>query len=75
MSDAFKSFRCQSGFSSPSCDETEIAADEQDPLAGDSDQSRDAANRHRGERKETGGALGVVGPVTGGSQATTTDVR
>ncbi|WP_305970544.1 MULTISPECIES: 5-formyltetrahydrofolate cyclo-ligase [unclassified Mameliella] len=50
MSDEFKSFRCQSGFSSPPCYAAEIAPDYFDPLAVDPDQERDVARWRQAQR-------------------------
>ncbi|MDD9730873.1 5-formyltetrahydrofolate cyclo-ligase [Mameliella sp. AT18] len=50
MSDEFKSFRCQSGFSSPPCYAAEIAPDYFDPLAVDPDQERDVARWRKAQR-------------------------
>ena len=75
MRDAFKSFRCQSGFSSPLRDATEIAADQYDPLAEDPERARDVAGRRGGERRNTGGAPGGDCSSRGGSRTTTTDTR
>lgn len=51
QSDAFDSFRCQSGFSSPPCYAAEIAPDYFDPLAVDPEQARDVARWRTSERK------------------------
>ncbi len=75
MSDDFKSFRCQSGFSSPSRDAAETAADQCDPLTAGPEQARDVAHRREGEKTETGDALGRARSATGGSRARTTDTR
>ena len=45
MSDEFKSYRCQSGFSSPPCYAAEVAPDYFDPLAVDPEQAREQAAR------------------------------
>ncbi|MBK5945749.1 5-formyltetrahydrofolate cyclo-ligase [Rhodobacter veldkampii DSM 11550] len=50
MSDDFKSFRCQSGFSSPPCYAAEIALEYFDPLAVDPEQARDVARWRKAER-------------------------
>lgn len=50
MSDDFKSFRCQSGFSSPPCYAAEIAPEYFDPLAVDPEQARDVARWRKAER-------------------------
>ena len=50
MSDDFKSFRCQSGFSSPPCYAAEVAPDYFDPLAVDPEQARDVARWRKAER-------------------------
>lgn len=50
MSDEFKSFRCQSSFSSPPCYAAEVAPDYFDPLAVDSEQARDLARWRKAER-------------------------
>lgn len=50
MSDDVKSFRCQSGFSSPPCYAAEIAPDYFDPLAVDPEQARDVARWRTAER-------------------------
>lgn len=50
MSDDDKSFRCQSGFSSPPCYASEIAPDYFDPLAVDPEQARDVARWRKSER-------------------------
>lgn len=50
MSDEFKSFRCQSGFSSPPCYAAEVAPDYFDPLAVDPEQARDVARWRKAER-------------------------
>ncbi|MFV0301147.1 MAG: 5-formyltetrahydrofolate cyclo-ligase [Paracoccus sp. (in: a-proteobacteria)] len=50
MSDDFKSFRCQGGFSSPPCYAAEIAPDYFDPLAVDPAQARDVARWRKAER-------------------------
>lgn len=50
MSDECKSFRCQSGFSSPPCYTAEVAPDYFDPLAVDPEQARDVARWRRAER-------------------------
>ena len=50
MSDEFKSFRCQSGFSSPPCYAAEVAPEYFDPLAVDPEQARDVARWRKAER-------------------------
>ena len=50
MSDEFKSFRCQSGFSSPPCYAAEVAPEYFDPLAVDPEQARDVAHWRKAER-------------------------
>ena len=50
MSDDFKSFRCQSGFSSPPCYAAEVAPEYFDPLAVDPEQARDVAHWRKAER-------------------------
>ena len=50
MSDDFKSFRCQSGFSSPPCYAAEVAPEYFDPLAVDPEQARDVARWRKAER-------------------------
>lgn len=50
MSDDFKSFRCQSGFSSPPCYAAEVAPEYFDPLAVDPEQVRDVARWRKAER-------------------------
>ena len=50
MSDEFKSFRCQSSFSSPPCYAAEVAPDYFDPLAVDSEKARDLARWRKAER-------------------------
>jgi len=50
MSDEFKSFRCQSGFSSPPCYAAEFAPEYFDPLAVDPEQARDVARWRKAER-------------------------
>ena len=50
MSDDFKSFRCQSGFSSPPCYAAEVAPEYFDPLAVDPKQARDVARWRKAER-------------------------
>ncbi|MCC0062794.1 MAG: 5-formyltetrahydrofolate cyclo-ligase [Defluviimonas sp.] len=50
MSDDFKSFRCQSGFSSPPCHAAEVAPDAFDPPAVDPGQARDVARWRKAER-------------------------
>lgn len=50
MSDESKSFRCQSGFSSPPCYAAEVAPDYFDPLATDPAQARDVARWRKVER-------------------------
>ncbi len=50
MSDEFKAFRCQSGFSSPPCYAAEVAPDYFDPLAVDPEQARDVARWRKAER-------------------------
>lgn len=50
MSDEFKSFHCQGGFSSPPCYAAEVALDYFDPLAVDPDQARDVARWRKAER-------------------------
>lgn len=50
MSDEFKSYRCQSGFSSPPCYAAEVAPDYFDPLAVDPEQARDVARWRKAER-------------------------
>lgn len=50
MSDDFKSFRCQSGFSSPPCYAAEVALEYFDPLAVDPEQARDVARWRKAER-------------------------
>ncbi|MBU3030608.1 5-formyltetrahydrofolate cyclo-ligase [Paracoccus marinaquae] len=50
MSEAFKSFRCQSGFSSPPCYASGIAPDYFDPLAVDPQQAADVGRWRRAER-------------------------
>ncbi len=50
MSDDFKTFRCQGGFSSPPCYAAEIAPDYFDPLGVDPEQARDVARWRKAER-------------------------
>lgn len=50
MSGDFKSFRCQSGFSSPPCYAAEVAPEYFDPLAVDPEQARDVARWRKAER-------------------------
>lgn len=50
MSDDFKSFHCQSGFSSPPCYAAEVAPEYFDPLAVDPEQARDVARWRKAER-------------------------
>lgn len=50
MSDPYKSFRCQGGFSSPPCYAAEVAPDYFDPLAVDAQQARDVARWRKAER-------------------------
>ncbi|GAA6202104.1 5-formyltetrahydrofolate cyclo-ligase [Aquicoccus sp. SU-CL01552] len=50
MSDDFKSFRCQSDFSSPPCYAAEVAPEYFDPLAVDPEQARDVARWRKAER-------------------------
>lgn len=50
MSDEFKSYRCQSGFSSPPCYAAEVAPEYFDPLAVDPEQARDVARWRKAER-------------------------
>lgn len=50
MSDEFKSFRCQSGFSSPPCYAAEVAPEYFGPLAVDPVQARDVARWRKAER-------------------------
>ncbi len=50
MSNDFKTFRCQGGFSSPPCYAAEIAPDYFDPLAVDPEQARDVARWRKAER-------------------------
>ena len=50
MSDEFKSFRCQIGFSSPPCYAAEVAPEYFDPLAVDPEQARDVARWRKAER-------------------------
>lgn len=50
MSDDFKSFHCQSGFSSPPCYAAEVAPEYFDPLAVDPEQARDVARWRKDER-------------------------
>lgn len=50
MSNEFKNFRSQSGFSSPPCYAAEVAPDYFDPLAADPEQARDVARWRKAER-------------------------
>jgi len=50
MSDEFKSFSCQSGFSSPPCYAAEVAPEYFDPMAVDPEQARDVARWRKAER-------------------------
>ncbi|MCW8842354.1 MAG: 5-formyltetrahydrofolate cyclo-ligase, partial [Rhodobacteraceae bacterium] len=50
MTEKFKSFRCQSGFSSPPCYAADIAPDYFDPLMVSPEQARDVARWRRAER-------------------------
>lgn len=50
MSDEFKSYRGQSGYSSPPCYAAEVAPDYFDPLAVDPEQARDVARWRKAER-------------------------